>query len=230
MFKKKIQHNDVEGRPTETTAWFNLTKAEALELNIRMDVQLISESKDKDATMDAFNRIMSAAYGIRTGDGSFLKETPQGGRYFSNFKTTEAYSELFMELFSNPDAASEFIKAILPPEISNPDGQQSQTEIPPHLANHPGMQGRRAKLEVDPVREVNAVLPTSTVIHRTPEFETEQELAEFEAWKARKEQARADLIAEARSEARSMSAENTPSERVSPPEVTQADYPREDLV
>lgn len=230
MLKKKIQHLDVDGKPAETIAWFNLTKAESLELNIRMDVELIAQSQDKDATMDAFNRIMSAAYGIRTGDGSFLKETPQGGRYFSNFKTTEAYSELFMELFSNPDAASDFIKEILPPEISNPDAQQSQTELPPHLANLPSMQGRRAKLEVgnDPVepasRGVEVSQPYSgTVIHRTPEFDTQQDLAEFEAWKARKEEVRSETE-------RLGLAAQTPSERVSPPEVTQTDSPRQDLV
>lgn len=205
MLKKEIKHKDIDNNDTTTIAYFNLTKAEALEVNIRTDIALIAETRNINDTMDAFNRIMRASYGVRTPDGQFLKIRPEGGHYFDQFATTEAYSELFIELFGNPDTASDFIKNILPPEIN---GQESQSKaIPDHMANHPSMQGRRAKVEVD---RSEAPQQSQYEIHNAKEAEKEE----------LRRQIRAELEEEMR-----------PSERVSPPEDTQPYQPvRDDLV
>ena len=60
MHKEIIKHNDLDGKPTETDAYFNLTKAEAIKLNIRNDLELIGRSRNNDEILDTFDRILSA--------------------------------------------------------------------------------------------------------------------------------------------------------------------------
>lgn len=153
MLKKTIKFKTINidtglEEEDELDAYFNLTKAEAIELNIRNDLELIGRSKDQNTIMDTFQRVLRLSYGVRTGDGKFLKRTPEGGYYFDSFSTTEAYSELFMELFTDSNYALEFIRAILPKEAVEAQEareQQSQSNIPEHLRNLPSMQGHKAK-------------------------------------------------------------------------------------
>jgi hypothetical protein len=149
MLKKTIKHKDLDGNDVETDAYFNLTKAEAVELNIRNDLEVIGRNRNNNEIMDAFRRVMSMSYGVKTSDGKFIKVNPQGAPLFNEFSTGEAYSELFMELFTDSGKALEFIKGILPAEIASeqfgaPAGSApSQAEVPSHLAGHPSMQGYR---------------------------------------------------------------------------------------
>jgi len=148
MLKKTIKHKDLEGNDVETDAYFNLTKAEAIELRIRNDLDVIGRSRDKNETMDAFKRILQMSYGVKTGDGRFIKVNNYGTPLFYEFMTTEAYSELFIEIFSNEGYAVDFIKSILPAEavaaMDEQTAQESKSDIPPNLANHPSMQGHKA--------------------------------------------------------------------------------------
>lgn len=145
MLKKTIKHKDVDGNDVETDAYFNLTKAEALEINIRNDLEVIGRNRNNNEIMDAFRRIMSMAYGVKTSDGKFLKVNAQGAPLFHEFASTEAYSELFMEIFTDSGKALAFIKGILPAEISEEHfgtgAQSQQADIPAHMAQHPSMQG-----------------------------------------------------------------------------------------
>jgi hypothetical protein len=135
--------------------------------------------------MDTFKRILSMSYGRRTGGGEFIKEG------FPAFAASEAYSELFMEIWHNPDYAQEFIKSILPPDILPEEGS-SQADIPAHMANHPSMQGYKAKQETN--TQPNVV---ETPSQTRPYFEAgeapaqtnaeKSEYQEFLAFKAAKE-------------------------------------------
>lgn len=150
MLKKTIKYKDLDGNPAEEDAYFNLTKAEAIELNIRNDLEVIGRSKNQNEIMDTFKRILQMSYGVRTGDGKFLKEE----RDFKTFIASEAYSELFMEIWQNPDYALEFIRGILPAEVvaemPGQPTQGNQSSIPAHLANHPSMQGHKEQAPPTP--------------------------------------------------------------------------------
>lgn len=160
MLKKTIVHKDADGNDVETDAYFNLTKAEALELNIRNDLEVIGRNRNQNETMDAFHRILQMSYGVKTGDGRFIKVNSNGAPLYYEFKSTEAYSELFMEIFTNAEYATEFVTAILPAEVvaaSVPGAAApSQANVPGHLANHPSMQGykRPAEREEAPAASV----------------------------------------------------------------------------
>jgi hypothetical protein len=150
MLKKEIKYKDVDGNDQTEIAWFNLTKAECIELNIRNDLEVIGRSKNNGEIMDTFNRIIGLSYGLRTGDGKFIKEE----RDFKVFKAGEAYSELFMQIWQNPEYALEFIKGVLPAEVVAEMGdtptQGNQSTVPAHMANHPSLQGHKAKAPSQP--------------------------------------------------------------------------------
>ena len=162
MLKKTIKYTDLDGNPAEEDAYFNLTKAEAIELNIRNDLEVIGRSRNNNEIMDMFKRILKFSYGLRTSDGKFIKDE----RDFQIFAASEAYSELFMEIFQNPEYAIEFIKGILPKEVSDSyEATKAATDIPQNLATHPSMQGHLPPQAPKPV----AVNETNTTAAETPE-------------------------------------------------------------
>ena len=165
MLVKTIKYQIVdpktgESTPAEEDVYLNLTKAEAIELNIRNDLEVIGRSRNNNEIMDMFRRIIGLSYGHRTTDGKFIKDERQTQIFFAS----EAYSELFMELWQDPAYAAEFIRGILPAEVSESlDQPENQSKIPEHLRNHPSMQGRRAK-ETPPSAPTSPVdmLPVET--------------------------------------------------------------------
>ena len=181
MLTKTIQHLDLDKKPTETVVYFNLTKAEVVELNIRNDLQLIIESKDRNEIMDTFRRIMSASYGKRNRDGEFIKEG------FPAFAASEAYSELFLEIWqSDNDYGSDFIKSIMPEEISDPG---SKADIPDNLAKLPSMQGYKKP------QAPQAPTPAPEPVNATPQSQADQnDYLEFQAFKAARDAKNAQPI------------------------------------
>jgi hypothetical protein len=198
MLKETIKYTDLDGNPAEEDAYFNLTKAEALELNIRNDLEVIGRSRNNNEIMDMFRRILKASYGKRTTDGKFIKEE----RDFLVFAASEAYSELFLKLFSSEDYASYFIKAILPADLvaateTAPQPTQSQSDIPTGLATHPSMQG-----------------------HKAPE-QRQETMAELEARMLAKVEARVRAEMEAKERSQTISYETPPAQVSLTPEQTQ---------
>lgn len=194
MLIETIQYKDpVDGSDQESTEYFNLTKAECLELNIRNDLEVVGKSKNRNEIMDTFRRILSAAYGVRLSSGAFVKRNEKLIPYFEEFVTTEAYSELFVKLFSDPEYAQRFITAILPPDLNSAAEQVSQsTGIPAGLQNHPSMQGHQQKRRDLRVGENGpAVQP--------PAIATDQEFEEFLAFK-RAKQEREQLAGDAKAQ------------------------------
>lgn len=232
MLKKTIKYTDLDGNPAEIDAYFNLTKAEAIELNIRNDLEVVGRAKNQNEIMDTFHRILRMAYGVKTGDGRFIKVNPQGAPLYYEFQSTEAYSELFLEIFANADYALEFIKAILPAEF-DVTAQENQAKIPDALKDHPSMQGYKQA-------QTPVLQEPPKVLYKTPEFETEQELAEFEEFKRQKAERSASYGTPLQApipphpsytERAEAAAASTPPDQVSLPEVPQtAVPPRDELI
>lgn len=187
MLKKTIKFTDEFGNPAELDAYFNLTKAECIELNIRNDLEVVGRSRNQNEIMDTFQRILSLAYGVKRGDGKFLKLTDSGAPYFNEFKGTEAYSELFMEIWQDPEYAHVFIKEIMPAEFNVPEDAGSQSEVPGHMADHPSMQGHKkpeTRREAKNLENFN-----TTPAAQPPAIATDPEYQEFLQYKAEREAA-----------------------------------------
>lgn len=120
MLKKRIKYTDYDGNQREEDFYFNLTKAEIAELELSTEgglEQLISkiiDAKDTSQIIKFFKKIILMSYGEKSLDGKrFIKDE----ELTKEFTQTEAYSELFMELASDENAASNFINGIIPTEL-----------------------------------------------------------------------------------------------------------------
>lgn len=120
MLKKTIQFVDYDGVPTVGTFYFNLTKAELaiMELSheggISKHLTRIVESGDTREIINSFTSIIDASYGIKSSDGQHFEKSPE---ILTKFKSSPAYSELFMELITDANAGSAFIRAVVPDNL-----------------------------------------------------------------------------------------------------------------
>lgn len=126
MLKKTIKYVDFDGNEREEDFYFNLTKAECMEMELsttggmeRFINKIIAE-KDNRKIVEMFKDIILRSYGEKSLDGKRFMKSPE---ISAGFAATEAYSELFMELSSDAEAAALFVNSIIPkaPETNAPD-------------------------------------------------------------------------------------------------------------
>lgn len=117
MYSRKIKYTDYDGNQREEEFYFHLNKAEVLEMQMSWDggldkiLRKIIEEKDTKRMIEMFKMIILKSYGEKSLDGKRFIKTPE---VVEAFTQTEAYSELFMLLSTDDEAAAEFINGILP--------------------------------------------------------------------------------------------------------------------
>jgi len=117
MLKKTIKYVDYDGTPREETFHFNLSKAEVAEMELSVDgglvkqIEKIVEEQNGKRIIELFKDIILRSYGEKSADG---KRFVKNQELRDAFSQTEAYSELFMELASDAEAAASFINGIVP--------------------------------------------------------------------------------------------------------------------
>ena len=117
MLKKTITYTDYNGVERKEDFYFNLTKAEIMEMEISISggltemINRIVAAQDAPAIVKIFKELVLKAYGVKSPDGKrFIKSDELA----TEFAQTEAYSQLFMELATDADAASAFVNGIVP--------------------------------------------------------------------------------------------------------------------
>lgn len=117
MLKKTITFEDFNGEQITEDFYFNLSKAEIVELQVGTEkglaetLQEIVKANDGKLIIENFKKIILLAYGKKSEDGRrFIKS--QDLR--DEFEQSSAYSELFIELATNAEKAAEFINGIVP--------------------------------------------------------------------------------------------------------------------
>lgn len=125
MLKKPITYTDYNGMERTEYFYFNLTKAELAEMELSVDggyaemAQRIADTKNGPELIKIFKELILKAYGEKSLDGrQFMKVDEKGNPLSIGFSQTEAYSQLFMELATDANAASEFFMGIIPPDLS----------------------------------------------------------------------------------------------------------------
>lgn len=120
MLKKTITYENFDGATVTEDFYFNLTKAELVELELSEKdglaetLQAIVKAEDRAKIIEYFKKIILMSYGERSADGKkFLKSDDIA----NSFSHTEAYSQLFMELSSDAAAASVFVNGIMPASL-----------------------------------------------------------------------------------------------------------------
>lgn len=134
MLKKTIKFTDYDGNPREEDFFFNLNKAELTIMEMsevggfKKKMERVIKAQDGPALIKAFQDIIHASYGVKSPDGrKFIKNE----EVFEEFRQTEAYSELIMELLSDEKGAADFISKVLPPDVAA-EASAEMPAIPEH--------------------------------------------------------------------------------------------------
>lgn len=117
MLKKTMTYVDYDGNQRTEDFYFNLTKAEIMEMDLsasggldKLITKIVAE-QDGAKIVEIFKKIILGAYGEKSLDGKRFVKSPELSEAFSQ---TEAYSDLFMELATDAEKAAAFINGIVP--------------------------------------------------------------------------------------------------------------------
>lgn len=121
MLKKTITYTDYNDVERTEDFYFNLSKAEVMEMQMSTTgglaemIQRIVAAQDAPAIIKVFKDLVLKAYGQKSPDGKrFIKNEA----LTEEFAQTEAYSQLFMELATDADAAAAFVNGIVPADVA----------------------------------------------------------------------------------------------------------------
>lgn len=122
MVKKTITYTDYNGVERTEDFYFNLTKAELMEMQLSMEggmrayIQRIMAAKSQLALVNLFKQILLLSYGKKSDDGRlFLKNDT----IRAEFEAHPVYSQIYMELSLNEEKAAEFINSLIPADMRN---------------------------------------------------------------------------------------------------------------
>lgn len=121
MIKKTITYKDYNQVDRTEDFYFNLSKAEVMEMEMSTSgglaemITRIVAAQDQPAIIKIFKDLILKAYGEKSPDGKRFIKSDELSIAFSQ---TEAYSQLFMELATDAEAASEFVNGIVPADMA----------------------------------------------------------------------------------------------------------------
>jgi len=117
MLKKTITYTDFDGNERKEDFYFNLSKAEVMEMEMGIlggmteMIKRIVDAKDNKQIIEVFKAMVLKAHGIKSPDGRRFEKSQE---IRDAFEQTEAYSVLFMELATNAESATAFVNGIIP--------------------------------------------------------------------------------------------------------------------
>lgn len=132
MIKKTITYVDYNGTERTEDFFFNLNKAELMEMELGTkgglaeQLQRIIDAQDTPEIIKVFKTLLLKAYGQKSPDGKRFIKTPE---ITAEFEQTEAYSELFMELATDDKKAADFVNGIVPKDISEEINKQNTAKF-----------------------------------------------------------------------------------------------------
>ena len=119
MFKKTMTYKDFNGLEIKEDFYFNFTKAEILEMQLEETgglsekLQRIINAQDVPSIIKVFKDLILRAFGQKSQDGKRFIKSEQISNEFSQ---TNAFADLYIELATNTEAATEFINNVIPAE------------------------------------------------------------------------------------------------------------------
>lgn len=123
MLKKTMTYEGFNGEPITEDFYFNLSKAELVEMEFTagkdgfaaLMAKIVAED-DREEILKTFKKIILMSIGRRSEDGRRFEKSEQISR---EFEQTNAFSDLLFEFYSESSSAAEFVTAIVPTDLSN---------------------------------------------------------------------------------------------------------------
>lgn len=121
MYIVPITFTDYDGEKHTENFYFNLNKAEVLQMQVSQKggiayfIRQIIKEKDFKTLSNMWKDLILKAYGVKSPDGRRFIKSEELSR---EFEQTDAFSELFTKLALDAKAAAEFINKIVPEELA----------------------------------------------------------------------------------------------------------------
>ena len=122
MIKKTVTYTDLNGKERTESFYFHFYENEILEMELSVDggfaerVQKMIDAQDQPSLIAVIKKFVLDAYGIKSDDGrQFIKNDAVR----SAFVQCPAYSKIFMELVLDDKVAAEFVKGVVPANMSD---------------------------------------------------------------------------------------------------------------
>lgn len=141
MIKKTITYKDYEGNTRTEDHYFNLSRAEMIELEYSFKggftktLEKIAATQEPTEIFPMVKDLIVKSYGVKSPDGKRFIKTQE---YIDEFVQSEAFSELMVELLSDDKKAAEFMNGLL----NNPT--MSELESAKGKANVSALPGPKA--------------------------------------------------------------------------------------
>ncbi len=122
MIKKTVTYTDLNGNTRTESFYFHYYESEILEMEMSVEggfkerIQRIIDAQDQPSLMREIKKFVLSAYGVKSEDGKrFIKND----EVKAAFEQCPAYSKIFMELVMDDKVASEFVKGVVPADMSD---------------------------------------------------------------------------------------------------------------
>lgn len=152
MLRKNISYTDFNGNKTAEDVYFNLNKAELIDLEVMADkpmsqiLEEIGKTPNARDVIGLFKLFIDRAYGIKTADGRhFIKND----NILSDFKSSEVYSELLWKIVSDAKFAVEFIEGLVPEDLLQQAMNENPTKAREFAAEKARLKAQIAKKDQD---------------------------------------------------------------------------------
>jgi hypothetical protein len=181
MLKKQITYTNFNDEQVTETHFFHLSKADIIEMQVSekggLDVvlQRAIDSGDNSRVLTVFKDLIRKAYGRKTDDGRFLKDKDATEEFLSG----EAYSEILMQMMTDPGFAIEFANGIVPKDLEATANRinaaaASAKAATPESAETPALEKAGAALGSN-------VDPTGLTTPTTPQVLTQQQMLDMDS-------------------------------------------------
>ena len=133
MIKWPITYTDYNGETITEDFYFHLNKAELTTMqfeangNFSQYLERLVNERDIKSLGQEFRKIILNSYGKKADDGRLFRKSQE---MRDEFEQSEAYSELFMDLVTDEDKATKFIKGILPSDLQNQEHPNKLPKLP----------------------------------------------------------------------------------------------------
>lgn len=121
MLKKVITYEDYNGVVRTEECYFNLTKAELIEMHQNTGTGLdglimkeIIQEKNSTKLVKFLKELLVMSYGKKSDDGRLFMKNDE---IRAEFMASPMYDILYSEIFTNEQAAADFIDGILPKSL-----------------------------------------------------------------------------------------------------------------
>lgn len=133
MIKWPITYTTYDGDEVTEDFYFHLNKAELTKMQFDVNgaysnyIERIQNERNLKELGEQYANLILNSYGKKSDDGRVFRKSDE---LRDEFKCSEAYSVLFMELLSDADKAAKFARGILPADL-----QGASIEAKAALAN-----------------------------------------------------------------------------------------------